>query len=205
MLRDATLTGDKNVHKGEFSYADNKGSIKAVTVTPEGASTLTYVGASKDVLLFYNNSGNNKQVFTYDVKTKVLTGYQGKYGDKLDLGYIPVTGDGLTAISLRGADNKQYTMLLDKNMRDAFDSPVLGVPYAIADSVLYTSSNSMMYAYDMSGNLVAEIASVTFPNNRMVEEGVIVANQKEFLKANGTPAFEKIAYAGGKLLTLPAN
>ena len=88
-------------------------------------------------------------------------------------------------------------------MKDVLDSPIPGYPVAMGDGVLYLGdpdNNFVIYCYDLKGKELAEISADTSRN--WFEDGIIVDNEKQFLKTDGTPAFE-IDYSKGKLVTLP--
>lgn len=201
MIRGATQNGNTNTHPGEFTYMNDQGAVQTLTVPAEYGTQPRYLKHTDGLMLFCDTY--TRQVYSYDVKAKSWSNYQGKYTEQMtsDYNYF-VTGDGCAAIILRGADNKYYTMLLDKSMKDMLDAPILGTPAAIRDGVLYIndSNNGKLCCYDLKGKQIGEIPNVDFYRNQF-EEGIIVTNQNEFLKPDGTPAFE-VSYSGGKQITL---
>ena len=117
--------------------------------------------------------------------------------------YPSVIGEGYTAIALKGADNRVYTMLLDKDLKEVWDEPILGIPSAITGGTVYLfdpDNTSTLCSYDLKGKLLGEIKNVN-RNAFQPEDGVIYV-PGEYLKPDGTPAFE-IDYTTGKLAKLP--
>lgn len=204
MIRGATQNGNDNTHPGEFTYVNDQGAVQTLTVPADYGTQPHYLGHKDGVMIFYDNQTQNKQVYRYDVKEKSWAGYQGKYTEQMviDYSYPPVTGDGYAALCLRGADNKYYTTLVDKSMKDVVDSPVLGFPYCIQDGVLYTynNSNGTLCCYDMKGKQLSEISNLDVYRN-WYDEGIIFTYDREFLKPDGTPAFE-VSYSGAKQIIL---
>lgn len=93
-------------------------------------------------------------------------------------------------------------MILDKNMKDSLDSPVLGAPIATRDGFLYArTDNRTLLCYDLKGEKKSEIANVNTSSN-WYDEGIICTNQLEFLKPDGTSAFD-VSFSGAKQIILP--
>lgn len=203
MIRGASQDGSSNTHPGEFTYADDKGAVQTLTVPADYGKRPHYLGHKDGVMVFYDNDTQTKRVYCYDEKTKTWAGYQGKFAEQVVIEYSnpPVTGGGYVALCLRGADNNYYTTLVDKSMKDVLDSPVLGAPKYIEDGVLYTYNNSGICCYDIKGKQLSEIRDVD-PNRNWFDEGILVNYNREFLKPDGTPAFE-VSFSGAKKITLP--
>lgn len=196
--------GDRNTHKGEFTYANVKGETTSFTVPEEIGLTPFCLACADGVMLFRDTSSANV-LYRYEISGGKWTRYEGKYLDKLywSSNYAPVTGDGYTAICLIGADNKVYTMLLDKDMKDLLDAPIPGGPRAVRDGVLYIAdqdSNTLCHCYDLKGKELGEVPNVD-PSLNWMEEKILLS-QQAFVKPDGSPAFE-IDYSSGKLVTLP--
>ena len=153
--------------------------------------------------MIFVDRNNSKSVYRYDVADDKWTGYEGTYVENMINSDSSVVDGKTAAICLKGADNKAYSMILDENMKDVLDSPIPGFPIAMRDGVLYLQDQddrSVIHCYDLEGKELAEISAD--PSRNWYEEGIILSREKQFLKTDGTPAFE-IDYSKGKLVTLP--
>lgn len=206
MFRGSSQEGSNNTHKGEFTYADAKGEVKTFTVPEEIGQRPYFISHKNGAMLFADTDNNFKSIYRYDVADDKWTSYEGEYVENMErpsYSPFPVVDGKTAAIRLKGADNKAYTMIPDENMKDVLDSPIFGYPVAMEDGVLYLGdpdNSSVIYCYDLKGKKLAEISADTSRN--WFEDGIIVDNEKQFLKTDGTPAFE-IDYSKGKLVTLP--
>ncbi len=198
MFRGSHRNGSQNTHPGEFAYLDAKGKVEIITVPEEYGTSPAYIGHADGIMLFQGAVDNTRIFFRYDVKAGTWAKYEGKYADKV--GSTAVTGEGYVAISLQGADGKTYSMLLDGDMKDLLDAPVLGTPYGVAGDVLYTMDSSTVRTYSKKGKQLGEITNVNNYSN-WLEEEILVTSKREFLKNDGTPAFE-VNFDSGKLVTL---
>ncbi len=207
MLRGASNQENRNPNPGEYTYADSKGVLNSITVPKEIGKDPFYLGHRDGVMLFTDRSDSQViPVYRYDVASGQWSSYQGKYADKLhnSKSYVSVTGEGYTAIALKGADNRVYTMLLDKELKEVWDSPILGIPSAITGGTLYLfdpDNTSTVCSYDLKGNPLGKVEGGVDRHNFWPEDGVITSSRAYF-SPDGTPAFE-IDYAAGKLVTLP--
>ena len=206
MLRGASNQENRNPNPGEYTYADSKGVLKSITVPKEIGKDPFYLGHRDGVMLFTDRSNSQViPVYRYDVASGQWSSYQGKYADKMhnSSSYVSVTGEGYTAIALKGADNRVYTMLLDKELKEVWDSPILGIPSAITGGTLYLfdpDNTSTVCSYDLKGNPLGKVEGVD-RYNFWPEDGIIT-DSRAYFSPDGTPAFE-IDYAAGKLVTLP--
>lgn len=199
MIRGANINSSGNTHPGEFTYVNNQGEVQALTVPADYGTQPKYLSHDSGTMLFYDTY--TKQVYCYDVKAKTWTGYQGKYTEQM-YPENSVIGDGHVVLCLRGADNNYYSMILDKDMKDTLDSPVLGAPIATRDGFLYArTDNRTLLCYDLKGEKKSEIANVNTSSN-WYDEGIICTNQLEFLKPDGTSAFD-VSFSGAKQIILP--
>ena len=206
MLRGASNQENRNPNPGEYTYADSKGVLNSITVPKEIGKDPFYLGHRDGVMLFTDRSNSQViPVYRYDIASGQWSRYQGKYADKLhsSSSYVSVTGEGYTAIALKGADNRVYTMLLDKELKEVWDSPILGIPSAITGGTLYLfdpDNTSTVCSYDLKGNPLGKIEGIT-RQNFWPEDGIIT-DSRAYFSHDGTPAFE-IDYTTGKLVTLP--
>lgn len=206
MLRGASNQENRNPNPGEYTYADSKGVLNSITVPKEIGKDPFYLGHRDGVMLFTERSNSQIiPVYRYDVASGQWSSYQGKYADKMhnSSSYVSVTGEGYTAIALKGADSRVYTMLLDKELKEVWDSPILGIPSAITGGTLYLfdpDNTSTVCSYDLKGNPLGKVEGVD-RYNFWPEDGVITSSRAYF-SPDGSPAFE-IDYTTGKLVTLP--
>lgn len=206
MLRGASNQENRNPNPGEYTYADSKGVLKSITVPKEIGKDPFYLGHRDGVMLFTDRSNSQViPVYRYDIASGQWSSYQGKYADKMhnSSSYVSVTGEGYTAIALKGADNRVYTMLLDKELKEVWDSPILGIPSAITGGTVYLfdpDNTSTVCSYDLKGNPLGKIEGA---NRRLFwpEDGIIT-DSRAYFSPDGSPAFE-IDYTTGKLVTLP--
>ncbi len=179
MLRGAShQQNSRNPNPGEYTYVDSEGVLKSITVPQENGKEPFYLGHRDGVMLFTDRSNSQAvPVYRYDVASGKWSSYQGNYADKMhtSTSYPSVTGEGYTAISLKGADSRVYTMLLDKDLKEVWDEPILGIPSAITGGTVYLfdpDNTSTLCSYDLKGKLLGEIKNV----NRdafQPEDGVI--------------------------------
>ena len=206
MLRGASNQENRNPNPGEYTYADSKGVLNSITVPKEIGKDPFYLGHRDGVMLFTDRSNSQViPVYRYDIASGQWSSYQGKYADKMhsSSSYVSVTGEGYTAIALKGADNRVYTMLLDKELKEVWDSPILGIPSAITGGTVYLfdpDNTSTVCSYDLKGSPLGKIEGA---NRRLFwpEDGVIT-DSRAYFSPDGSPAFE-IDYTTGKLVTLP--
>lgn len=197
MIRGARQNGSSNTHPGEFTYVDNQGNVKTLTVPADYGTEPRYLAHRGGVMLFWDSY--TKQIYTYDMKANSWVGYQGKYTDKINSSYVPVLGDGYVGIPLKGADNRTYTTIVDSSMKDVLDSPVLGRPRALRNGVLYTEESGLR-CYDMKGTELSVFSNVNISAN-WYDEGIICNSNLEYLKPDGTTAFE-VSFSGAKHVIL---
>ncbi len=206
MLRGASNQENRNPNPGEYTYADSKGVLKSITVPKEIGRDPFYLGHRDGVMLFTERSNSQViPVYRYDVASGQWSSYQGKYADKMhsSSSYVSVTGEGYTAIALKGADNRVYTMLLDKELKEVWDSPILGIPSAITGGTVYLfdpDNTSTVCSYDLKGNPLGKVEGVD-RYNFWPADGIIT-DSRAYFSPDGSPAFE-IDYTTGKLVTLP--
>jgi len=206
MLCGASNQENRNPNPGEYTYADSKGVLNSITVPKEIGKDPFYLGHRDGVMLFTDRSNSQViPVYRYDVASGQWSSYEGKYADKMHTSssYVSVTGEGYTAIALKGADSRVYTMLLDKELKEVWDSPILGIPSAITSGTLYLfdpDNTSTVCSYDLKGNPLGKVEGVD-RYNFWPEDGVITSSRAYF-SPDGSPAFE-IDYTTGKLVTLP--
>ncbi len=202
MFRGASYDANNDTRKGEFTYANAKGEVKTFTVPEEFGQNPYFINHGNGVMIFKDRD-NSKSVYRYNVADDKWTGYEGTYVENMINSDSSVVDGKTAAICLKGADNKAYSMILDENMKDVLDSPIPGSPIAMRDGVLYLQdqdNSSVIHCYDLEGKELAEISAD--PSQNWYEEGIILSREKQFLKTDGTPAFE-IDYSEGKLVTLP--
>lgn len=190
-----------NTHPGEFSFADNKGGVLTVTVPEELGSGPWYLGCSDGVMAFWGYANNQYTFCSYDTSSESWSDiYQGRYTDKI-INTTPIVGDGKVAMVLRGADGKNYTMTLDKNMKELLDAPVLGTPIKLYGGKICTLDGSTLHIYDSKGNESAQIERYNTSSNQLAE-GVVVDSQYQYFTLDGEQAFE-IDFSTGKEVKLP--
>ena len=97
-------------------------------------------------------------------------------------------------------------MLMDKDLKELWDSPILGEPFAITKDTLYlidADNNGTLCTYDLKGNPISKVERVDWSDMPWPDDGILSSSyHKGFYKTDGTPAFE-IDYSTGKLVTLP--
>lgn len=197
-------------HPGEFTYADTEGTLATITMPEEFRNDSYYLKHRDGVMLFsQTKSSGPVPLYRYDMQSGQWLDYQGKYIDKLTFGiqsYTPVTAEGYTTVAMRGADSRIYTMLMDKDLKELWDSPILGEPFAITKDTLYlidADNNGTLCTYDLKGNPISKVERVDWSDMPWPDDGILSSSyHKGFYKTDGTPAFE-IDYSTGKLVTLP--
>ena len=203
MFQGNSRDGNSNTHPGEFIYADNKGNTTTIT-TPEALGNRPfYLGSSNGVMAFWGYVDNKYTVCCYDTTAKTWSDtYQGKYADKMVSTY-PIVGDGCVGITLRGADGKDYTMALDKDVKELLDEPVLGTPAKLYDGKICAMDGSTLHIYDRKGKDTAQIERYSTSANQLAA-GVVTAGQYQYFTLDGQQAFE-IDFSTGKRVELPTE
>lgn len=204
MLQGNSRGGGKNVHSGEFVYTDNKGSLTTITAPETLGNSPVYLGCSDGVVFFWGYANNQYTFCGYDTASKSWSDiYQGSYADKI-VNTTPVVGDGKVAMVLRGADGKNYTMTLDKNMKEQLDAPVLGSPAKLYDGKTCVMESSTLHVYDRKGKDTAQIERYDTYANQMTDNGLVVGGQYQYFTLNGKEAFQ-VDFSSGKEVKLPTQ
>lgn len=203
MFQGNSRGGGSNTHGGEFIYADSKGNVTTITAPETLGSRPWYLGCSDGVMAFWGNDNGKNAICCYDTSAKTWSDiYQGQYADKIVISYL-IVGDGCIAITLRGADGKDYTMALDKNMKELLDAPILGTPIKLYDGKICVMDGSDLHIYDRKGKETAQIERYNTSANQNAE-GIVTAGQYQYFTLEGKEAFT-IDFSTGKQVELPAT
>lgn len=188
---------------GEFMYSDNKGNYTVITTPEELHRSPWYLGCSDGVMFFQGYYDSKYTFCAYDMASQTWRGiYQGQCADKYYNGNDPIVGDGCVIIGLEGADNEIYTMVLDKDMQEVLESPVLGSPRKLLDGMICTLYRDDLCIYDLNGSEVARIENYDSSTNEEADR-IVVGGQQQYFTLDGEKAFA-IDFSSGKQVEKPA-
>lgn len=201
MFQGNSRDGSNNTHPGQFVYTDSKGNVTTTITTPEAlGNNPVYLACSDGVMAFWGYVNNKYTVCCYDTSAKSWSDiYQGSYADKI-VNTSPVVGDETVALVLRGADGKNYTMALDKNMKELLDAPILGTPIKLYDGKICSLDGSTLHIYDRKGKETAQIERYNTSANQLAE-GIVTAGQYQYFTLDGKEAFQ-VDFSSGKEVKL---
>lgn len=180
----------------QISFVDSKGTLQTAPIPDEVARRMEYQGCTDGKLYFLNIwTSNYSTVSCYNTKTGQWKQCQLK---KTTTIRDVLLEDGVCALSI-GTAADGYSILLNDDMGQVCN-PLPGSPVKIENGFLYTKSKGTLYCYDLQVNLIPDQVYDGY-NDSISASGY--GSNAEFLRPDGTPAFESIDCSTGKLIMLP--